>query len=365
MSRSTGFRLSFGDRVPPYLGVTHQGLMCFSEEQAGRTVVLIMAPDLSDPVLPAIFEAFSERADAFAAFEADVTALTGATSDQVFAFSQAHPGRIILAGGLNDFFKLPDHLAFDSESPAVIVADPNMRVAGRFEDMAPEAMADAALAAIRALPREPGRDVRMAAPVLILPNLVERSLCEELIEMHRTGATFDSSTVALGGDGQTRMSVNPKKKIRRDLLIEADDPMHARLTEIVMRRCAPEIKRAFYMDITHTDIFLVGCYPGGGGHFRRHRDNRPAEVAHRRFALSINLTLDANGYEGGYLRLPEFGPHNYRCAPGAGIIFSVALLHEITPVLSGDRYVLVTHLHDDVGEAHRLAMEREIEAATA
>lgn len=61
-----------------------------------------------------------------------------------------------------------------------------------------------------------------------------------------------------------RVTLDPKRKIRRDLLLHATDPMHARLTGLVMRRCAP-------------------------------------------------------------------------------------------PVLTGDRYVLVTHLHDDAGEAQRLA----------
>jgi predicted 2-oxoglutarate/Fe(II)-dependent dioxygenase YbiX len=60
------------------------------------------------------------------------------------------------------------------------------------------------------------------------------------------------------------------------------------------------------------------------------------------------------------LRLPEFNLHNYRCPTGAGLIFSVALLHEITPVLRGDRYVLVTHLHDDEGEAQWLAMRHSL-----
>jgi predicted 2-oxoglutarate/Fe(II)-dependent dioxygenase YbiX len=144
-------------------------------------------------------------------------------------------------------------------------------------------------------------------------------------------------------------------KKRRDLLLDRDHPMHVRLAGIIMKRCAPEIKRAFQAVVTHTDRLLIACYPGDGGHFRRHRDNRPKVVSFRRFAPSINLTLDAEGYEGGHLRLPEFNSHHYRCPPGAGVIFSVALLHEITPVLRGDRYVLVTHLHDDEGEVQWLA----------
>lgn len=361
MSETTQTRLSAGDRVPPYLGFTHQGKMCFSEDQTGRSVVLILVRDLNNPGFPAVVEAFSARAEEFAALEADIVALIGAPSMQVFQFSQVHPpGRVTLTGDLNSF-GLAEHIRFDSDGPSVLVADRNMRLAGRFEAIEPGAMVDAALQALRALPAEPWRNVFVAAPVLLLPNLLDRSLCEELIGMHKAGPVIDSNTVAQGGDGKTRVMLDPKKKIRRDRLIGVDDPMHKRLTDIVMQRCAPEIKRAFYVDITHTDIFLIACYPGGGGHFRRHRDNRPKAVSYRRFAISINLTLNSDGFEGGFIRLPEFGQHNYRCPPGGGIIFSVALLHEITPVLTGDRYVLVTHLHDDAGEAQRQALQGQID----
>lgn len=137
-------------------------------------------------------------------------------------------------------------------------------------------------------------------------------------------------------EGRPRHKLDYAYKKRRDFLLERDHPMYLRVNDIIMRRCVPEIKRAFQVEVSHTDRFLIACYPGDGGHFRRHRDNRPAIVAFRRFALSINLTVSAEGYEGGFLRLPEFSSHNYRSPTGAGLLCSVALLHEITPVLRGD-----------------------------
>jgi hypothetical protein len=41
------------------------------------------------------------------------------------------------------------------------------------------------------------------------------------------------------------------------------------------------------------------------------------------------------------------------------MVFSAALMHEITPVIKGDRYVLVTHLFDAQGEMERRAVEGE------
>ena len=180
---------------------------------------------------------------------------------------------------------------------------------------------------------------------------MEPELCQELIALHHSGPTFNSPVLTVDQRGRPFNRLANEFKRRVDLLLDRDHPLYPRINEIIMRRIAPEIKRCFQVTVNHTDRVLIACYPGDGGHFRRHRDNRPEIVAFRRFSLSINLTQSAEGYEGGFLRLPEFNDHHYRCLPGAGIVFSVALLHEITPVVRGDRYVLVTHLHDDEGEA--------------
>ncbi len=74
--------------------------------------------------------------------------------------------------------------------------------------------------------------------------------------------------------------------------------------------------------------------------------------------MQLALTPEADdAYEGGFLHLPEFSQNHYRCPTGAAIIFSVALMHEITPVIRGDRYVLVTHLFDELGEIERQEVE--------
>ena len=58
--------------------------------------------------------------------------------------------------------------------------------------------------------------------------------------------------------------------------------------------------------------------------FGPHRDNLRAEQR-RRFALSLNLN---DGYEGGELVFPEYGPHKFAPPKGAGAIFSCEVLHE-------------------------------------
>ncbi len=360
MNGSVNDRLSAGDRAPVFFGITAKGSLYAFEEQAGRAVVMILARKLAAPGLIPLLAAFSARADELAARQVDLVALIGEDVEAVFEFNFSHPSRATLVGSLNNFL---DRIGLDAEVPEVLILDGNLRAAGRIGAGDVESMVAATLATVNRLPGEAPRDVWAPAPVLLLPNLLDPELCRELIEMHRTGASFDSPVLTTDAQGRPQHKLDYTYKKRRDLLLERDHPMHVRITDILLRRCIPEIKRVFQVDARHTDRLLIACYPGDGGHFRRHRDNRPEIVAFRRFALSINLTLSADGYEGGFLRLPEFNAHHYRCPTGAGLIFSVALLHEITPVLRGDRYVLVTHLHDDEGEAQWRAMRQNLAAA--
>jgi hypothetical protein len=74
------------------------------------------------------------------------------------------------------------------------------------------------------------------------------------------------------------------------------------------------------------------------------RDNLSPATAHRRFALTLNLN---DGYQGGQLRFPEYGPELYRPAPGAALLFSCSHLHEVLEVTAGRRFVLLSFLFGD------------------
>jgi 2OG-Fe(II) oxygenase superfamily len=80
------------------------------------------------------------------------------------------------------------------------------------------------------------------------------------------------------------------------------------------------------------------------GFFRAHRDNLSPATAHRRFALTLNLN---DGYQGGQLRFPEYGPELYRPAPGAALLFSCSHLHEVLEVTDGRRFALLSFLFGD------------------
>ena len=110
-------------------------------------------------------------------------------------------------------------------------------------------------------------------------------------------------------------------------------------------RLIPEIQKAFHYRITEAEAFRVSCYRGvDAGYFHTHRDNDSPAVAYRRFAFS--LSLDTTRYEGGGLRFPEYGPHDYSPKAGTALVFATTLLHEALPVTRGQRWVLTTFFCD-------------------
>ena len=107
----------------------------------------------------------------------------------------------------------------------------------------------------------------------------------------------------------------------------------------------PEIAKVHQFTCTRMERYIVACYAAeDGGHFRAHRDNTTRGTAHRRFAVSVLLSDD---YEGGEVGFPESGPRTYRPEAGGAVVFSCSLLHAVTPVTAGRRYVFLPFLYDE------------------
>jgi predicted 2-oxoglutarate/Fe(II)-dependent dioxygenase YbiX len=127
----------------------------------------------------------------------------------------------------------------------------------------------------------------------------------------------------------------------------------------IHRRLVPQVQRAFQFKATRIERHIICCYDAGtGGYFRPHTDNSTLGTAHRRFAVSIGL--NAEEYEGGDLRFPEFGPRTYRPTTGGAIVFSCSLLHEALPVTRGRRFAVLPFLYDEAAAKVRLDNARHL-----
>ncbi len=187
------------------------------------------------------------------------------------------------------------------------------------------------------------------APVLMTPRIFEPEFCQTLMEAYRHQGGAPSGVMRQVGE-KTQLVMTPDFKRRSDVLLENGDLRRGVVARLA-RRLIPQIEKAFAFTPTRIERYLVARYDAEtGGFFRPHRDNTTVATRHRRFAVSINLN---DGYDGGDLRFPEFGPRTYRPPPGGACVFSCSILHEATAVTRGERFAFLPFLHDEAAELIR------------
>ncbi|MCY7399318.1 MAG: 2OG-Fe(II) oxygenase [Sphingomonas bacterium] len=186
----------------------------------------------------------------------------------------------------------------------------------------------------------------VGAPVLVVPQVLPPMMCQTLVNCYEANGGRPTGSMSDDG-GLTTHKVDSAFKRRSDYEIE-DEALIATLKAHVTRTLCPLIERAFQFEATRVERWLVACYDGAEkGMFRPHRDNTTKATAHRKFACTINL--NAEEYDGGDLRFPEFGNRDYRAPTGGAVVFSCSLLHEARPVTRGRRYALLPFFYDDAG----------------
>jgi len=187
------------------------------------------------------------------------------------------------------------------------------------------------------------------APVLMVPNAMSRADCRRLIDVYNAAG----APIVEPGHGVQNQKSDYKMRIpdygrkdRIDHWIVNPETM-AFVNDRLQRRVFPEIRKAFQYKITRHERYRIGCYEGErGGMAHGHRDNTQPNVAHRRFACSINL--NAEDFEGGELVFPEYGDQRFSPATGEAVVFSSSMLHEPLHVTAGRRMVLLAFLFGEV-----------------
>ena len=191
-------------------------------------------------------------------------------------------------------------------------------------------------------------------PFLVLPNVFDRPLCRHLIGLYDQQGGNESGVIRDGTHVLERGF-----KSRKDFEIN-DNRLVGHLQGLIVRRVLPEIERRFFMKITRMERYFVGCYSDeDGGHFRPHRDNNPGFTTHRRFAVSINLNDDFND---GEVSFPEYNSRGIKAPPGWCVVFPAAILHAVSRVTRGRRYVFLPFVYNEGGAAIRQAYLEEMAA---
>lgn len=316
----------------------------------GHWVVLAILGSLSfAPSLEAMRQVMARRA----LFDDDEAAFFGVTTDPD---DPKLRGMKASLPGLRYFWDFDQKISrlygvADGERlrPMVFLVDPGQRIVAA----EPIARMDAVLDKLEQYLRdEPATALGGFAPVLTLPRIFEPELCQELIAYYRRIGGQRSGFMR-EVNGKTVGVHDSNHKRRLDVMIE-DDVLRNATTARLERRLVPMIEMAFAWKATRIERYVVSCYAADEkGFFRPHRDNTTPGTAHRKFAVTLNL--NAEDYEGGELRFPEFGRRTYKPPTGGATVFNCSLLHEATPVTSGVRFAFLPFLYDEAGKAVREA----------
>jgi predicted 2-oxoglutarate/Fe(II)-dependent dioxygenase YbiX len=316
----------------------------------GRAIVLAFLGSAADPATESALAALSANrrlADDGEAALFAVMAESGARTE--IGLEARFPSIVFLWEG-SEMAR-----AFGADRSLVIL-DPMLRVI----DVAPLDEADRVLGDLGRSPRpNPGFAPSPPAPILTLADVFEPELCAHLIACFEQAGGKDSGFMQDQG-GRSVENFDHSWKRRRDFHL-TDAKLIANLRVRIGRRICPEIKKAFQMRPTRIERDLVARYDSEtGGHFGPHRDDTGIAIAHRRFAVSINLNAD---FEGGEISFPEYSPQTFKAAPGTAIVFSASILHQVPRVTSGRRYVFLTFLFDEEAERVRQANLRAVQQA--
>ena len=327
-----------GDRAPAFVGATASGRFWSLDAQAGRPALIVALGSLGGEAARATFEALMAAQPALDAAGVDLVPI--APLSATYAACEAAHDRLVCvagAGGLESWQA--------DGRPGVMAIDRSGRIVALTPLGAPCDLVTLAAQIAPLIVAEPGRTAAFAAPVLIVPNVLSRARCQAFID-HFEASPHEAGRMA-GYDAGAVHKLDESLKRRRDLELAAGSPEHAEVRDVLARRCAPEIKRAFQKDVGFADRILIARYDDDGGYFKRHRDNALPHTAFREFAVSLNLNTDA--YEGGALKFPEYDDNSYSAPAGGAMIFSASLLHEAAPVTRGRRYVILSFLSGTPG----------------
>ncbi|HEV8392368.1 MAG TPA: 2OG-Fe(II) oxygenase [Dongiaceae bacterium] len=327
-------RLEPGDRLPDFiLADQTDAVRAFYQRVTGRGMVVFL--DSTE----ALRQSLRDLAEAYQAAQLDCLAIDATAKDPnpLPCIVADEAGRI--RQGLRDMSGHPAGAA--GARPLAFLLDRNQCILALSDE------GDLARWALARWSEEPAAapaaEIRHAAPVLTVPNVLSREDCRALIaRWHEAGHEPGTVTSMVKGEVVHRLYEDLKK--RRDHRI-SDPAVRKPLMAMVARRLGPEVNKAFCYGSFQFDRVLIACYDAErGDYFRRHRDNSTPATAHRRFALTLNLNSDE--YDGGELVFPEYGDYRYKPPTGAAVVFSCSLLHEALPVTRGQRFALLSFLRD-------------------
>ena len=309
--------LEAGDRVPDFILPDPEGrFRRFYETVAGRPALLVLAANTAQPDQWDEIVALGDVAPGLAAAGIDLFIVSNDGIDSLAMVSKAIPAPTVwfadVAGRVNEALRAGARFEFTGIVSFFI--DENQRVLalrGPGSGHAPWALAEKGSLKVIS-----PQSLSRVAPVLLLPRVLDAAFCREIVERYA---------------GELRGQPFPIP----------DGPIAEKASRQVLRRVGPEVDRAFSFDDFRFEGLALRRDDAGDPAavaVERRRNNLDAETNGRSFSLLLDL--DAEGYEGGEILFPEFGPHDYRLETGGALVHSGVLLRELRGISQGRRLLL-------------------------
>jgi peroxiredoxin len=354
--------LSVGEPAPWFsaaTGTDRRDTVTF-DELAGRYIVLFFFGTAARSDVAEALATFKHRNDLFDYKRALFLGISNDPDDfNLGRVRSDHPGEIYLwdanGAAAKQYAVVPPDAAVVPATipPVAFILNLTLQIAEIVPLSEPAtfiARVESSLTGVLANPRRP-----QAAPVLIVSQIFDRAFCRQLVDLYDSMGGREIGSIESNGKIVERF--DPKFRRRSDYYI-LDESVLKQTRELLERRLLPIVYRAFQFPTTRIERYLIGCYDSTtGGYFRPHRDNTAPVVAHRRFAVTINLN---EGYEGGDLTFPEYDYQTYHTPPGDAIVFSCSLLHEVTPVTRNRRYAFLSFFYDERSQQIRDALRKQM-----
>ena len=336
-TKAAGDPLAFGigDRLRSFGFRDHRGEPTTLDNLtlSGKPVVVVLCPAGISSEARALFAGYAAAAPRLFETGASLLMVGGYSLGEIDAFFASAPAPFPVLADVEG--QIPAYLGLGKlAGPLTLIAGPDLRV--RHMITAPAAYhAEKAVARCAELARPPEyKPVARQAPVLLIENVLSPEYCQRLIRFWESQQKFYGIVGTEKGGVQT---YDDTMKRRWDVPVE-DPTVRGELEALIQRRVLGEIKKAFHFVVRSGETMKIGCYDSAQqGMFHIHRDNHVQAVAHRRFAMSLNLNDE---FEGCSVRFPEFPGAEYRPRAGEALVFSCSLLHEVLPVTKGRRFGL-------------------------
>ena len=354
-------RISAGDPAPSFTQRSAGNPRYAFDTAAGRYIVLCFFHSVAAPGTPERLSAVLNRPELFDDIHACAFALSTDPEDETLArVANRIPGfRVIWDMDMSVSRLYGAANSAGDRRGLWVVTDPTLRIIDvvAFE---PDGGDIPRLVGLLAglSPPDCFAGIPLQAPILYLPRVFEPSLCRHLVELYEDKGGEESGFMR-EINGRTVGVSDKRHKSRRDVILE-DQRLVAAVQNRIVRRVVPEIAKVHQFHVTRMERYIVSCYAAEhGGHFAPHRDNTTSGTAHRRFAVSVNLN---DGFEGGEVSFPEYGPRGFKAPPGGAVVFSCSLLHRVSPVTQGKRYAFLPFLYDEAAAKIRTANLHRIES---